>query len=118
MVPNCRRFRFNDDEARRWARVDRHQIELVATDMDVPGQDRPAGLGQPLRHERLGSVAGSLGPRAAPGHRLVIHGRIVSSGPYPGVISRLATAGALPGLWSVTRETSGEGLTSWAPDIA
>ena len=39
----------DDDERRRRARVDRHEVELVAADMDVPGQDGPA------RRRRAGS---------------------------------------------------------------
>ena len=63
----------DDDEARpRRARVDRDQIELVATDMDVPGQDRPAVPVQAFRHERLGVVAGAL--RRGPGSRVGVAG--------------------------------------------
>jgi hypothetical protein len=31
----------HDDERARRARVDRHEVKLVATDMDVPGQHDP-----------------------------------------------------------------------------
>jgi hypothetical protein len=46
----------DDDEGRRRARVDRHEIELVATDMDVPGQDGPTGLEQSDEDQRFGGV--------------------------------------------------------------
>jgi hypothetical protein len=39
------------DERRGWTRIDRHQVDLVPTDVDVPCQDRPAGRGQPLRDQ-------------------------------------------------------------------
>ena len=76
----------DDHEARRRARVDRNQIELVATDMDVPGEDDPAFLGEPFRDEGLGVVAGPLrrGPRPRP--RLGIHRAIVAAPPYPRLI--------------------------------
>ena len=50
--------------------------------MDVPGEDRPAGLGQPLRDQGLGVVAGPLRRRAGSWFRLAIHGRIVAGGAY------------------------------------
>src|SRR3954453_5133272 len=34
----------DDDERRGWARVDGDDIDLVAADVDVPGQDGPAGF--------------------------------------------------------------------------
>jgi len=54
---------------RRRARVDRHEIELVATDMDVPGQDGPTGVRQAGGDQRLGGITRLLcrGPlRVAP----------------------------------------------------
>ena len=51
--------------ARRRTRVDRHEIELVATDMDVPGQDGPARLDQPVSDQRLGGVTRQLRRRAS-----------------------------------------------------
>ncbi len=70
----------DNDELPRRARVDRHEIELVATDMDVPGKDRPAGGSEPVRHERLGSVADELclGPVAIRG--LGVHEGMVAEG--------------------------------------
>ena len=83
----------DNHQAPRRARVDRHEIELVATDMDVPGQDRPAGHGQPLRDEGLGVVAGSLGPRSAPNGRLAIHARIVAGAAYLAINARFHRSG-------------------------
>lgn len=100
----------DEHQARRRARVDRHEIELVATDMDVPGQDRPAGLGQPLRDEGLGIVAGSLGPRAAPSHRLAIHGAIVAGGAYLAVTSRSSRRQRR--MWTLVNEPSIGGSAS------
>jgi hypothetical protein len=70
----------DNDELPRRARVDRHEIELVATDMDVPGKDRPAGGSEPVRHERLGCVAKELclGPVAIRG--LGVHEGMVAEG--------------------------------------
>ena len=45
------------------ARVDRHEVELVATDMDVPGQDGPTGVRQARRDQRLGGITRLLGRR-------------------------------------------------------
>ena len=46
--------------ARRWTRVDRHEVDLMATDMDVPGQDRPANGRETVGDQRLGGIAGPL----------------------------------------------------------
>ena len=72
---------------RRRARVDRHEIELVATDMDVPGEDRPALLREPFRHEGFGVVAEPLRRRPGPGESfgLAIHREIVAEGAYLGL---------------------------------
>ena len=59
----------DDHERRRRARVDRHEVELVAADMDVPGQDRPAGRREARGDQRLGRVAGLLGRASAAGRR-------------------------------------------------
>ena len=47
----------DDHERRGRTRVDRHEIELVATDMDVPGQDRSS---RPRPDERATSVFGGI----------------------------------------------------------
>jgi hypothetical protein len=47
----------DDDERGGWAWVDRDKVDLVAADMDVPGEDGPAGFGQSVRHQRFGGVA-------------------------------------------------------------
>jgi hypothetical protein len=51
----------DDHEGRRWTRVDRHEIEFVTADMDVPGQDGPTGLDQSVQDQRLGGVTRQLG---------------------------------------------------------
>ena len=43
-------------ERRRRTRVDRHEIELVATDMDVPGHDGPTGSQETDQDQRFGGV--------------------------------------------------------------
>jgi hypothetical protein len=50
----------DDDEERRRTRVDRHEIQLVATDMDVPGQDGPARFAQSRGDKLLGGVTRQL----------------------------------------------------------
>jgi hypothetical protein len=75
----------DDDESARRARVDRHEIELVATDMDVSGQDGPTLRRQAFCDEGLGAVAGPL--RRCPGtwFRLAAHLGILADGPYVAV---------------------------------
>jgi hypothetical protein len=46
-----------DDEARRRCRVDCHDVQLGAADVDVEAQDRPAGRSKALGHEPLGGIA-------------------------------------------------------------
>ena len=64
-------------------RVDRHEVELVATDMDVPGQDGPTGVRETHRDDRLGGIARLLGRRSRRSAGLVRHGGSVARGPYP-----------------------------------
>ena len=59
---------FDDHERRRRTRVDRHEVELVTTDMDVPGQDGPTGIREPDGDQRLGGITRLLGRRP---HRVV-----------------------------------------------
>jgi hypothetical protein len=73
------------DEVRRRARVDRHEIELVATDMDVPGQDGPAHCGQPVGNQRFGGITRLLRRRARPSGRSTIHARIVAVPGLPAI---------------------------------
>ena len=37
--------------------IDRHEVELVATDVDVPGEDDPACRGQTVGDQGLGAVS-------------------------------------------------------------
>jgi len=59
-VPPTAPTDLDDDEERRRTRVDRHEIELVATDMDVPGQDGPARFAQSRGDKLLGGVTRQL----------------------------------------------------------
>jgi DNA-binding PadR family transcriptional regulator len=72
----------DDHERGRRTRVDRHEIELVATDMDVPGQDGPTGFREARGDEALGGITRLLCRRP---HRVVgsvRHRAMVPSGPY------------------------------------
>ena len=71
------------DERRRRTRVDRHEVELVATDMDVPGEDGPARLGQPRTDESLRGVARDLRRRSCLSSAWAVHGRMVPADPHP-----------------------------------
>ncbi len=73
----------DDHEHRRRARVDRHEVELVATDMDVPGQDGPAQVAQPRTYEGLGGVTRDLRRRSRPGGGLAVHESIVPADAHP-----------------------------------
>ena len=64
-------------------RVDRHEVDLMATDMDVPGQDGPTGVRETHRDDRLGGIARPLGRRSRRSAGLVRHGGSVARGPYP-----------------------------------
>ena len=72
---------FDDDERARRTRVDRHEIELVASDMDVPGQDGPTGLEQSNEHQRFGGVTCLLGLRSSRDPDRAFHGAMVTRGP-------------------------------------
>ena len=74
----------DDHERRRRARVDRHEVELVATDMDVPGEDGPAGFAQPRADESLGGVTRELRRRSRPSGGLAVHRRMRASRRSPG----------------------------------
>jgi hypothetical protein len=70
------------DERGRRTRVDRHEVELVATDMDVPGQDGPTGFREARSDERLGGITRQLGRRSRRVAGLICHRRMVASGAY------------------------------------
>ena len=72
-VPTAAPADFDHDQARRRTRVDRHEIELVATDMDVPGQDCPALLAQPSGDQLLGGVTRQLSGRSSGGGTPTVH---------------------------------------------
>ena len=69
---------FDDDETGRWARVDRHEVKLVTTDMDVPGQDGPTGVREPAGDQRFGGITRLLGRRP---------GRVVGSVRHAGIVA-------------------------------
>jgi hypothetical protein len=69
---------FDDDERARRTRVDRHEIELVASDMDVPGQDGPTGLEQSTEDQRFGGVTCLLGLRPGRDPDRTFHGATVT----------------------------------------
>jgi hypothetical protein len=66
-------------ERGRRARVDRHEIQLVATDVDVPGEDRPTGLDQPTGNERFCGIARDLRRGSSPIGRLSGHEAIMGA---------------------------------------
>ena len=72
----------DDDQRRGRTRVDRHEVELVATDMDVPGQDGPAGFREPRSDERLGGITRLLRRRPRRVAGSVRHAGIVAVGAY------------------------------------
>ena len=61
------------DERLRRTRVDRHEVKLVATDMDVPGQDEPASLRETIRDRRLGGITRLLRRRPSRSPGLIRH---------------------------------------------
>jgi hypothetical protein len=73
----------DDHEGRRGARVNRHEIELVATDMDVPGQDGPARIAQSSGNELLGGVTRQLSGRPTGRGARTVHARIMAAPSHP-----------------------------------
>ena len=86
----------DDDQGRGRTRVDRDEVELVATDVDVPGQDGPAGVRESRSDERLGGIAGLLCCRSHRIARSVRHPGIVAVGAYPPRIGRPSDARGPP----------------------
>jgi hypothetical protein len=72
-VPPATPADLDNDKGLRRTRVDRHEIELVATDMDVPGQDGPARIAQPSGDELLGGVTRPLSGRPTGGGASTVH---------------------------------------------
>jgi hypothetical protein len=75
----------DDDQRGGRARVDRHEIELVTTDMDVPGQDGPAVIDQSDRDQVLGGVTRLLSRGPCRVVCRTSHDGIVAGTPHPGV---------------------------------
>src|SRR5206468_8137272 len=78
---------FDDDERARRTRVDRHEIELVTPDMDVPGQDGPTGLEQSAEHQRFGGVTCLLSARPCRSGDRTFHADILTTRPAPSHIA-------------------------------
>jgi hypothetical protein len=72
----------HDHQRRGRTWVDRDEVELVATHVDVPGKDRPAGVRESCSDERLGGIAGLLCRRSGRIVWSVRHDRILAAGPY------------------------------------
>ena len=70
------------DERRGRTRVDRHEIEFVATDMDVPGQDGPTSFRESRRDELFGGITRLLGRRSRRVAGSIRHAGIVAGGTY------------------------------------
>ena len=81
---------FDDHERSRRARVDRHEVKLVTTDMDVPGQDGPAGVDESGGDQRFGGVTRLLcgSPTGIEPWR-IIHGSHHGPGRLPGTLLRM-----------------------------
>ena len=73
----------DDDQRRGWTGIDRDEVELVATDVDVSGQQGPAGVRETRSDERLGSIAGPLGCRSRLVARSVRHAFMFARNAYP-----------------------------------
>jgi hypothetical protein len=81
-IPSAAPADFDDDQARWRTRVDRHEIELVATDMDVPGQDGPACFAQPSSDQILGGVTRQLSGRSTGGGAPTVHRPMIAGDPH------------------------------------
>ena len=73
----------DDHERGRRTRVDRHDIEFVAADMDVPGQDGPTGLDQSSQDQRFRGITRQLGRGPRPIGRWHVHGDRLALDPHP-----------------------------------
>jgi hypothetical protein len=69
---------FDDDQARRLTGVDPIEFALVATDVDVPGQDGPAFLAQPSGNQLLGGVTRQLSGRSTGGGAPTVHKAMIA----------------------------------------
>lgn len=80
----------HDHEHRGRARVGRHEIEFVATDMDVPGQDGPAGVDESGGDQRFSGVTRLLcgSPTGIEPWR-IIHGSHHGPGRLPGTLLQM-----------------------------
>ena len=78
----------DDDQRGRRTGIDRHDVDLVTADVDVPGQDSPAAGGQAVGDEGLGGIAGLLRrcPLLVAGS--IRHRGIVAGAAYPARIGR------------------------------
>ena len=81
-IPSAAPADLDDHQARWRTRVDRHEIELVATDMDVPGQDGPACFAQPSSDQILGGVTRQLSGRSTGCGAPTIHRPMIAGDAY------------------------------------
>ena len=81
-IPPAAPAHFDDHEGSGRTRVDRHEIELVATDMDVPGQDGPACFAQPSSDQILGGVTRQLSGRSTGCGAPTIHRPMIAGDAY------------------------------------
>ena len=74
------------NQGRRRTRVDRHEVEFVTADMDVPGQDGPTGLDQPVQDQRFCGITRQLGRGPGRVGRWHIHADRLARDPHPAPI--------------------------------
>ena len=91
-VSPCPPAHLDDDERGGRTRVDRHEIEFVATDMDVPGQDGPTSFREPRRDELFGGITRLLGRRSRRVAGSVRHAGIVAADAHRPLMTRLRPA--------------------------
>jgi hypothetical protein len=81
-VPTTAPADLDHNQARWWTRVDRHEIELVATDMDVPGKDGPTLIAQASSDQLLGGVTRQLSGRSTGGGTPTVHRPMIAGDPH------------------------------------
>ena len=98
----------HEHERLRRARVDRHDVQFIAADMDVTGQDDPTGSLKSRGDQCLCRIAHLLSSRSRRVIGSIRHLDIVARGPYPARIPHVS--GTYPGR---IRHVSG----TYPPDI-
>lgn len=77
----------NEHDTGRRPRIERHEVDLLAADPDVAGQDRPAERDEPLGCEHLSGIAGPL-CRRAPARSTIVHPPNLTTTAYRAVAAR------------------------------